>query len=209
MPRRSLCCRTIPKSPSFSRRPSQTNTFIGVRSRCSVCPRWSVPSTSECRRSRAVRSPQASPCPTAAGTHSNPRTARTRAQGNTGPDAAAIRKTGKHVEHADRARCPRAAVPEIRLAQPAVDSRADLDADNLGNGGVLAEPPGQVAWPEAALSDQLFDPVDEAAPGLVSCCASSSSGFPDRRVDDAVRVVAEARCLIMGRSAAHSAARLF
>ena len=33
MPRRSLCCRTIPKSPSFSRRPSQTNTFSGVRSR--------------------------------------------------------------------------------------------------------------------------------------------------------------------------------
>ena len=39
IPRRSLCCRTIPKSPSFSLRLSQTKTFIGVRSRCSICPR--------------------------------------------------------------------------------------------------------------------------------------------------------------------------
>ena len=36
MPRRSLCWRTMPKSPSLRRRPSQTNTFSGVRSRCSA-----------------------------------------------------------------------------------------------------------------------------------------------------------------------------
>src|SRR5712691_2767726 len=46
IPRRSLCCRTIPKSPSFRRRPSQTKTFSGVRSRCSAWPRCSFPSTS-------------------------------------------------------------------------------------------------------------------------------------------------------------------
>src|SRR4026209_2131509 len=38
IPRRSLCCRTMPKSPSFRRRSSQTKTFSGVRSRRSVRP---------------------------------------------------------------------------------------------------------------------------------------------------------------------------
>ena len=33
IPRESLCCRTMPKSPSFSAGPAQTNTFTGVRSR--------------------------------------------------------------------------------------------------------------------------------------------------------------------------------
>jgi hypothetical protein len=46
IPRRSLCGRTMPKSPSFRRRPSQTKTFTGVRLRCSNCPRWSFPSIS-------------------------------------------------------------------------------------------------------------------------------------------------------------------
>ena len=45
IPRRSLWCRTIPKSPSFRYRPSQTKTFIGVRSRWSIWPRCSFPST--------------------------------------------------------------------------------------------------------------------------------------------------------------------
>ena len=63
IPRRSLCCRTIPKSPSLRLRPSQTNTFIGVRSRWSICPRCSFPSTwrMPAISRRAVRSGQPLP----------------------------------------------------------------------------------------------------------------------------------------------------
>src|SRR5262245_21629091 len=66
------------------------------------------------------------------------------------------------IEDPDRAGMLVEELPEVRLAQPAVDVRADLDADGLGDDRRAAVAPGQVDLAESALADQPLDPVVEA-----------------------------------------------
>ena len=48
---------------------------------------------------------------------------------------------------------------EVGLAQPAVDARADLDADRRGHDGRTAEALREIDLPEAALADQPLDAI--------------------------------------------------
>ena len=128
-PRRSLCWRTMPKSPSFRLRPSHTKTFIGVRSRCSIWPRCSLPSTCEDAGDLAPRDALGPALAGAAQERAaGRRAARTRARGSRARRAVRAHQR-EGVEDADRARMAVEQLPEVRLAQPAVDARADLDAD--------------------------------------------------------------------------------
>ena len=156
MPRRSLCCRTMPKSPSLSRRPSQTNTFSGVRSRCSVCPRCSLRSTSRMpaisRRAAASDQPRPvrdrkalrSPCVGVL-------------EGQAVQEASAGAHQGKRVEYPDRARVRIQQLAEVGLAQPAVHPAADLDADFRRDDRRAADPSREVDLAEAAFAEKPPD----------------------------------------------------
>ena len=63
------------------------------------------------------------------------------------------------IEDADRARVPVEEQAEVGLAQPAVDARADLDADLLGDRRRPAAPRRQVGLPEAAGAEHPLDAV--------------------------------------------------
>ena len=68
---------------------------------------------------------------------------------------------------------------EVRLAQPAVDSRADLDAEDLGNVPRPPEPAGEIHLAEPALAEQALDCVLEGrfrAFDDVSCAEQLASG---------------------------------
>ena len=152
-PRRSLCCRAMPKSPSFRRRPSQTKTFSGVRSRCSVCPRCSLPRTSRMPAisRRAVVSRQ--PLPLGRNALRSPWLAysRTRQYRIARPRASAER-----LVDGDRPGMPIEQLSDVGLAQPPVDPAADLDAHRRGHRRRLCQPPGQVDLAEPALTEQRF-----------------------------------------------------
>src|SRR5262249_42581260 len=62
----------------------------------------------------------------------------------------------------DRPRVVVQELAEVRLAQPAVDVLAHLDADDRGHDQGAAETAGQVDLAEAALAEQALDPVAEA-----------------------------------------------
>ena len=51
---------------------------------------------------------------------------------------------------------------EVRLAQPAVDARAHLDADDLRDDRRAAEPRGEIDLAEAALAEQPLDSVPKS-----------------------------------------------
>ena len=63
------------------------------------------------------------------------------------------------IEDADRARVPVQEQAEVGLAQPAVDARADLDADLFGDRRGAAAPRRQVGLPEAAGAEHPLDAV--------------------------------------------------
>ena len=52
-------------------------------------------------------------------------------------------------------------LPEVRLAQPAVDARAHLDAEDLGDVAGAPLPAGEVHLPEPAFAEQPVDGVRE------------------------------------------------
>jgi len=67
----------------------------------------------------------------------------------------------KRVEDANRTRMAVQQLPEVRLAQPAVNSRACLDTDDLRDGGRAADARGEVDLAEAAFAEQALDLVAE------------------------------------------------
>ena len=67
----------------------------------------------------------------------------------------------KRVEHANRARMRVEQLAEVRLAQPAVDAAADLDADRLRHHRRAADPPGEIDLAEAAFAEQPLDAVPQ------------------------------------------------
>ena len=66
------------------------------------------------------------------------------------------------VEDADRARVAVEQLAEVRLAQPAVDVRADLDADLFGDGRRPAQPAREIDLAESALPEEPLDAVAQA-----------------------------------------------
>ena len=90
---------------------------------------------------------------------------------------------------------------EVRLAQPAVDARAHLDADDLRDGGRAAEPRGEVDLAEAALAEQPLDPVAEPCFRAVDDFADREQAVPAiaRNIGPAtrVRVVAAVSVLVI------------
>src|SRR4029453_317012 len=83
---------------------------------------------------------------------------------------------GKRVEHADGARMFLEQWPEIRLAQPAVDARADLDADDPGNGSRFPEPPREIDLSKPTLPEQTIDAVLEPTLGAEEEVAGCDEG---------------------------------
>ena len=63
------------------------------------------------------------------------------------------------VEDADRARMAVEQLAEVGLAQPPVDARADLDADDRRDHWRAAEPPGEIDLAEPAFAEQPLDAV--------------------------------------------------
>src|SRR5262249_50454699 len=68
---------------------------------------------------------------------------------------------GKRVEDLDRPGMPMQELPEVCLAQPAVNPGACLDAEDLGDGRRATEPAGQIHLAEAALAEHALDGVAE------------------------------------------------
>ena len=66
------------------------------------------------------------------------------------------------VEDLDRARVAVQQLAEVRLAQPAVDVPADLDAHHLRHDSRMSEPRREIDLAETADADQPFDAVLEA-----------------------------------------------
>ena len=98
----------------------------------------------------------------------------------------------KRVEDANRPRMPVEQLPEVRLAQPAVDPGAHLDAHDLRDDGRAAEPPGEVDLAESALAEQPFDLVHRSRVSglpMTSPDASSFRAAIERKTDrrDAAR----------------------
>jgi hypothetical protein len=73
---------------------------------------------------------------------------------------------------------------EVRLAQPAVDARADLDADDARHGSRFPEPPREIDLPEPALAEQAIDAVLEATLRAEQNVAGCDEGHatPESRV---------------------------
>src|SRR4029453_6286902 len=92
---------------------------------------------------------------------------------------------GKRVEHADGARMFLEQLSEIRLAQPAIDARADLDADDPWNRSRFPEPPREIDLSEPTLSEQTFDAVLEPTLGAEEEVAGCDEGHatPESRID--------------------------
>jgi hypothetical protein len=65
----------------------------------------------------------------------------------------------EHVVHRDRARVAVEQIAEVRLADPAVDAVADLDAHRRGHRCRSLQPARQVDLAKAAFPEQTFDPV--------------------------------------------------
>ena len=107
----------------------------------------------------------------------------------------------KRVEDANRARMSVEQLAEVRLAQPAVDARADLDADDLRDDRRAAEPRGEIDLTEAALAEQPFDAVLEprfrAADDLARRQQIPRAVEPER-TGVTLRVVAAVACFNMG-----------
>ena len=82
---------------------------------------------------------------------------------------------------------------EVRLAQPAIDVSADLDADDVRNERGSPEPPRQVDLTEATLTEPLFDLVLDLVSGLPITCPIESRRSPRSTAERgavAVRVMA-------------------
>ena len=77
-------------------------------------------------------------------------------------DAPARPHEREGIEDADRARVAVEQLPEVGLAQPAVDVLAGLDADRRGDAAGVADAAGEIHLPEPALSEQPLDAVAEA-----------------------------------------------
>ena len=65
---------------------------------------------------------------------------------------------------------------EIRLPQPAVDARADLDADDPGNGSRFPEPPREIDLSEPTLPEQTIDALLEPTLGAEEEVAGYDEG---------------------------------
>src|SRR5207244_2289509 len=65
------------------------------------------------------------------------------------------------VEDSNRARMSVEQLPEVRLAQPAVDPRAHLDADDVWDDRRASDPLREIDLAEAAFAEQPFDAVLE------------------------------------------------
>ena len=68
----------------------------------------------------------------------------------------------EHVVDADRPRMAVEQLAEVRLADPAVDARAGLDADALRHARRAPEPAGQIDLAEAAFAEKFFDAIVQA-----------------------------------------------
>ncbi len=97
----------------------------------------------------------------------------------------ALRQHRKRVENADRPRMLVEQLPEVRLAKPAVNPRADLDAKDLGHVAGPSEPARKIHLTEPAFAEQPFDGVLEsglrAFDGLAGAEQLACGGDPDPR----------------------------
>ena len=79
----------------------------------------------------------------------------------------------------DRARMPVQQLAEVRLAQPAIDMWADLDADACRHHGGTSKAVGEINLAEAALPEQAIDLVTQlslrAEEYLVGCEQTGAS----------------------------------
>src|SRR3954471_15108520 len=65
----------------------------------------------------------------------------------------------KHIEDADCAWMIVEQLTEVRLAQPAIDARADLHAHRRGNHAGLSKSSGEVDLAKPPFANQAFDPI--------------------------------------------------
>src|SRR5262249_5926901 len=77
-------------------------------------------------------------------------------------DALVLTHEREGVVDPDRARMPVEQLAEVGLAQPAIDVRADLDADGLRHGLRVSEAPGEIDLTKAARSEPALDRVAQA-----------------------------------------------
>src|SRR5262249_28292973 len=84
---------------------------------------------------------------------------------------------GKDVEDPDGARMLVQQLSEVRLTQPSVDPRADLDADDLRNVGGPAEPPREIHLAEAALAVEPIDLILQSALGANQKVLGTYEGY--------------------------------
>ena len=109
------------------------------------------------------------------------------------------------IEDADRARVTVQQQAEVRLAQPAVDARADLDADLFGDRRGSAEPRREIGLPEAAVAEQPLDAVLQLGLGAEDHLRGASSWPPSAAgtwIDEVARVVAAAWLRVVAMPAA-------
>ena len=163
IPRRSLCCRTMPEVPELQaaaladehvhRREVAVEHLAAVQ----------LPEHLEDARDLAPRGALGPPL--AGAVQERPagrRGARTRGPGSTGR-APSARTSGKLSKTRIARGWPSSSCPKYASRSHAVDALADLDADGRGDDARAPEPPGEIDLAEPALAEQSFDAVLQAA----------------------------------------------
>ena len=160
-PRRSLCCRAMPKSPSFRRRSVADEDVQRREVAVQRLPAMQLAEDLEDAGNLAARRRFTPAFAAAAEKRAEIAVARI-LEHQAVQDRTVLAHQRKGIEDGDRAGMAVEQLPDVRLTQPPVDAAADLDADGGGNGGRACRADGQIHLAEPALAEQLFDPVPEA-----------------------------------------------
>ena len=192
MPRRSLCCRTMPKSPSL-RLPAVADEHV-ERRQVAVQQLAAVQLAEHLEDAGDLaprRGSPASPCRRAAGTRSGRRAARTRA-----PGSRARAPPGRSSGNASKTRiargCPSSSWPKYASRSQPSMRRLTLMQTVSGTSDERPSRAREIDLAEPALAQQALDRYWSRVSGLVTTCpvASRSPRWSAGRRAVAVRVAA-------------------